>query len=210
MSSTPIDFKEQMAETRRVQILMGAAEVFAEKGFHKATTRAIAKRAGISEGTIYNYFDNKRELLLALIDLLAIQSLKHIVDGDSLEDPDKLLTDLAHNRYQLAEERGYLLIPIIAEIFSDAELRELLYQKILIPITGQLEKYFQAQIDTRRFRQVDPTIATRAYVGILLVNFALKLSHLDTRYEDISAEALIEQIVSLMLHGLLMDKSKEA
>ena len=64
----PIDFKEQMAEARRRQILMGAAQVFAEKGFHKATTKQIAKAGGVSEGTIYNYFKNKRELLVAMID----------------------------------------------------------------------------------------------------------------------------------------------
>jgi hypothetical protein len=38
--------------------------VFTEKGYHKATTKEIARAASISEGTIYNYFNNKRELLV--------------------------------------------------------------------------------------------------------------------------------------------------
>ena len=54
------DFKGQMIEARRTQILMGAAQVFAKKGFHKATTKEIAQAAGVAEGTIYNYFKNKR------------------------------------------------------------------------------------------------------------------------------------------------------
>ena len=66
MFEDPVDFKEQMAEARRMQILMGASQVFAEKGYHQATTKEIAKAAGVSEGTIYNYFANKRELLVEL------------------------------------------------------------------------------------------------------------------------------------------------
>ena len=68
MIGATADFKEQMAEARRTQILMGAAQVFAEKGYHKSTTKEIATAAGVSEGTIYNYFGNKRELLLAMVD----------------------------------------------------------------------------------------------------------------------------------------------
>ncbi len=86
MLNESIDFKEQMAEVRRSQILMGAAQVFAEKGFHKATTKQIAKAGGVSEGTIYNYFKNKRELLLALIDSIGLQSFKNIVMA--VEPPD--------------------------------------------------------------------------------------------------------------------------
>ena len=51
-------------QQRRTQILEAAAAVFAEKGFHKATTKEIARVAGISEGTIYNYFAQKRDLHL--------------------------------------------------------------------------------------------------------------------------------------------------
>ncbi|MFL7790868.1 MAG: helix-turn-helix domain-containing protein, partial [Anaerolineae bacterium] len=48
--------RQQLIEARRNQILDAAAAVFAEKGFHRTTTKEIASRAGIAEGTIYNYF----------------------------------------------------------------------------------------------------------------------------------------------------------
>ncbi len=48
---------------RREQIRRAAVEVIAEKGFYEATTQMIADEAGISVGTIYNYFRTKEEIL---------------------------------------------------------------------------------------------------------------------------------------------------
>jgi AcrR family transcriptional regulator len=203
-----MDFKEQMAETRRRQILMGAAQVFAEKGFHKATTKEIAQAAGISEGTIYNYFENKRQVLIAMVELIATQSLKSIIAGHPPEDPKEFLTMIMRDRFQLAQERGYLMAPIMAEIFADADLRQEVYQQIAVPIASHLEQYVQAHIDSGRFREVNPMIITRAFVGAMMLNFAVKLSDVDPRYEGTSADTIIEELVSLFLDGL--SRSDEA
>jgi AcrR family transcriptional regulator len=205
MTDVVLDFKDQMAEARRTQILLGAAQVFSEKGFHKATTKEIAKAAGVSEGTIYNYFTTKRDLLVAMIDLLAIQSLKNIIMAEPTEDPRQLFAAIMRNRHQLAVERGHLIIPIIAEIFTDAELREIMYQQIVTPLAAHLEAYIQTHIDAGHFRPINPMVATRTFVGSLLVNFARKLSGLDPRYNAISIDELIEEMVTLFLQGLEID-----
>ncbi len=203
MLPTSINFKEQMTETRRTQILLGAAQVFAEKGFHKATTKKIAKAAGISEGTIYNYFDNKRELLVAMIEFISMQSLKNILGGELPQDPHELFTLILRDRQQLIQGYGYLLAPVVAEIFADTELREELYQKVVIPISSHLEKYIQTQIDVGQFRQLDPVIATRTIMGAMLLNFALKLTNLDSRYGYFSDDTIVEQLVMIFLKGMM-------
>lgn len=50
------------AEVRRKQILDAAAEAFGKKCYHSATTKEIARAAGLSERTIFLYFENKKEL----------------------------------------------------------------------------------------------------------------------------------------------------
>ena len=203
MFDPTIDLKEQMVEHRRTQILFGAAKVFAEKGYHKATTKEIAQTAGVAEGTIYNYFSNKRELLLAMMELIATQSLKSIIADNPPADPKEFFTMILRDRYQLVEQRGYLIAPIFGEMFSDAELRQEVYRTIAMPIAAHLEKYIQAHIDSGLFRPVNPVITTRMFVGAIIVNFAMKLAKLDPRYEDVSADALIEELVSLFLGTLL-------
>lgn len=209
MFDPTVDFKEQMAEHRRAQILLGAAKVFAEKGYHKATTKEIAQTAGVAEGTIYNYFTNKRELLLAMIELIATQSFKSIITDHPPTDPKEFFTLLLRDRYHLAKQRGNLIAPIMAEIFTDAELREEVYRKIVMPITALLEQYIQTHINSGLFRPVNPMIVTRAFIGSIVINFAMKLANLDPRYEEVSPDALIEEMTSLFMAILLNPKQAD-
>lgn len=208
MLSEPKDFKEQMVEARRTQILLGAAQVFAEKGYYKATTREIAKSAGVSEGTIYNYFENKRELLFALIELIGTQSLKTVFLEHQADDPRDFLKAILLDRYRLLHDRGSIMAPIVAEVFTDAELRQEVYQKILMPLISFVERYIQHGIESGVFRQVNPVIFPRALIGAMGINGALKLTGLDPRYETISPEEMIDQIVTLFLEGLLLAKQQ--
>jgi TetR/AcrR family transcriptional regulator, cholesterol catabolism regulator len=52
-----------LVERRRVQIVDAAVRLFIEKGFHKTTTRQIARAAGISIGTLYEYVTSKEDVL---------------------------------------------------------------------------------------------------------------------------------------------------
>lgn len=48
---------------RRMQIVAAAVKLFAEKGFHKTTTREIAKMSGLSNGALYEYVESKEDVL---------------------------------------------------------------------------------------------------------------------------------------------------
>ncbi len=53
---------------RREEILQASLHLFATKGFHGTSMRDIARSADITEGLIYHYFENKRDLFRAIID----------------------------------------------------------------------------------------------------------------------------------------------
>jgi AcrR family transcriptional regulator len=59
--------REQLRQERREQILEAALTVFGQKGFHAANVSDVAAQAGVSQGTIYWYFDSKEELLTAAL-----------------------------------------------------------------------------------------------------------------------------------------------
>ena len=59
---------ENLIEKRREQIIDGAVQLFKEKGFHRATTREIAKAAGFSIGTLYEYIRTKEDVLYLVCD----------------------------------------------------------------------------------------------------------------------------------------------
>lgn len=70
--------KEEAAETR-INILMAALDLFAEKGYSRTTLLNVARRIGMTRGAVYWHFDNKEALLAALIDY-ADEREKSIVD----------------------------------------------------------------------------------------------------------------------------------
>ena len=58
--------KKEEVLSKPDRILLAAESLFAEKGFSKATIGEIAKLAKISEGSVYEYYENKEELLLSI------------------------------------------------------------------------------------------------------------------------------------------------
>ncbi|MFD2922912.1 TetR/AcrR family transcriptional regulator [Halobacillus naozhouensis] len=59
---------EALVEKRRKQMVKGAVSLFTEKGFHKTTTREIAKASGFSIGTLYEYIRKKEDVLFLVCD----------------------------------------------------------------------------------------------------------------------------------------------
>jgi len=61
--------RERQKVKRRRDILDAAAGLFKRDGFSSASIEEIAANAGLSAGTVYNYFPSKGDLLLALVAL---------------------------------------------------------------------------------------------------------------------------------------------
>ena len=59
---------ERLVEKRRDQMIKGAVTLFIQKGFHRTTTREIAKAAGFSIGTLYEYIRTKEDVLYLVCD----------------------------------------------------------------------------------------------------------------------------------------------
>jgi TetR/AcrR family fatty acid metabolism transcriptional regulator len=77
---------------RREAILTAAQKVFARNGFHEARISAIAREAGIAEGTIYNYFSSREEIYLSLFDDRWRTFTEKIRSRtSSMDDPNKKL-----------------------------------------------------------------------------------------------------------------------
>ncbi len=60
--------KQKKSEARLGQVLDAAAECFVLEGFHNASVSKVAKRAGMSVGHIYHYFENKDAIIKALVE----------------------------------------------------------------------------------------------------------------------------------------------
>src|SRR5436309_13384577 len=98
---------EQMREATRRRIMHEAASEFARLGFDQANINTIAEQAGIGKGTIYLYFENKRDLFLEMLRYIAQAQLASIrvalaAEGTLQQRLERLFRAFAH----LAEEES--------------------------------------------------------------------------------------------------------
>lgn len=79
---------DSLIEVRRKQLMQGAVKLFKEKGFHRTTTREIAKEAGFSIGTLYEYIRTKEDILYLICDSIYIEvhnRLAELISESSIE-----------------------------------------------------------------------------------------------------------------------------
>lgn len=85
MPAAPTD----RAQARRQQVLEAAAECFRRRGFHAASMAEIAKTAGMSPGHIYNLFENKDDIIAAIVEQDCADLMSRIAqlqqEGDVLQ-----------------------------------------------------------------------------------------------------------------------------
>ncbi|ASV67989.1 TetR/AcrR family transcriptional regulator [Cytobacillus sp. FSL W7-1323] len=72
---------EKLVKKRRDQMIKGAVNLFIEKGFHRTTTREIAKASGFSIGTLYEYIGTKEDVLYLVCDSIYDKVREHLQKG---------------------------------------------------------------------------------------------------------------------------------
>jgi AcrR family transcriptional regulator len=114
----------------RNAILEAAEQVFSERGFHAARIQDIAKRARVGVGTVYNHFEQKEDVLRALLDdrteeMLALLAAHR---GDPIRFSERLHVRIERLLAYVEQHRGWFLILLsfgIAPQMPDETAREL-------------------------------------------------------------------------------------
>jgi AcrR family transcriptional regulator len=162
---------------REQQILDAALKVFSDKGFAAATTTEIAREAGVAEGTIYNYFPSKRELLVAVVKSFIItESFLKLFEHAGEMDYTAFLSAVLGNRMDFIGDSGknYMLL-LIGEVLHDSELRDIYTRQVIKPVMNQMEKYLKDKASKGEFRTVNEGVVTRALGGMVLGLLLLSL-----------------------------------
>src|SRR5437016_2199684 len=201
MDKTPDPIQELVVAARRKQILDAGTQVFAEKGFHRATVKEIARVAGIADGTIYTYFASKTEVLLGILHRLnePTEREQHLMP-ESEQDLRSFFTTYLRQRMALLWPNAEVFQAVMPEMLVNAELRELYYQQVIAPTIVVGEQSFQAQSSTGQIQVLDIPLAVRSIAGMM---FGLLLFQL--LGDEVIAkrwEELPDVLASLLFDGL--------
>ncbi len=189
------------------KIIAAATRVFAQKGFYQSKISEIAKEAGVADGTIYIYFENKDDILISLFEeqmQAVLDNMKAHLAGQT--DPAKKLEEFAWTHLSLIQKNKDMAEIIQVELRqSDKFMKEYKNEKFLeylniiedIIIEGQERGVFR--------KGVMPTVAKRAFFGALdEVSRVWVLS--SRRQYDIKTVA--RQISMYFLEGITVPEGK--
>jgi TetR/AcrR family transcriptional regulator len=159
-------------EHRPQQIIEAALEVFGECGLANARLQDIAERAGVSKGTIYLYFPNKEELFREMIRQTAVAKIERAEQGLSQGTPTAQL--LASMRAYWAFVRSPAFITIYRLVLGELHQFPDLAQFYAIEVVARGQKLLSGiirrGIDAGEFREIDPMIAARMLVALIVMN----------------------------------------
>jgi AcrR family transcriptional regulator len=174
MPRLTVHARRALAEERRQQILTAAATVFAAKGFDRATIRDVARAAGMAEGSIYNYFADKLDLLVHLPRQFLLSPVQAVQAAAAATDappaPDLILQTVAQNIVNVVTQNRELARVLFTTIpLMDEKLRGEYMQQVPLYAVEALETFIKAMQTTGVFRaDLDPAIAARIFPGMML------------------------------------------
>jgi AcrR family transcriptional regulator len=160
----------------REQLLKAAADVFAEKGFEKASLQVIAARAGVTSATIYRHFASKADLLLGVVDeAIHALPLAARLDGDDV----LCVEDLTAMVSQYADPSLATLRRLAIEIHAAAQHRPDA-KSLLLGFNERIRRNLADRLTQSKQAGLLPATLDADRVASLFVVIIMGLAHLET------------------------------
>lgn len=187
-------------EARRNKIIANALEIFAEKGFQETTIAEISKASGVSEATVYEYFNSKEELLFAI---------PEEITRESVEDFKKILPYLKGAEHKVrAIVLGYMTLYqgnpqysslVLLQLKNNKKFQQTKAYELIQDIARLLLDCIREGIDEGIFKKdLDPYLIRSMLLGTI--------EHLCIRWHLLGVPNnivdYVDPIIDLMMDGM--------
>ena len=194
--------RRERASAQREHILDAAASVFTERGYERATTKAIAAAAELSEGALYHHFASKRELLLGVLSRV-IGEVQVERGGNGTADLYERYRRAINVRVRGAHPQMRTFFALLSAILADRELADHVRDELLHPGIEKVERALHATIAGGSMRAVDVPAAARLVYAILLgIEVLAQIGDEETLNLLQTGDRLGDTFATMMLDGL--------
>ncbi|TVP84775.1 MAG: TetR/AcrR family transcriptional regulator [Acholeplasmataceae bacterium] len=172
-----------LKEETRQHIIETARELFTKHGYEQTKTKTIAKACGIAEGTLFNYFASKDEILITIFEAIGVDE----VETSDLPSPIEMIMIQALHPIKRMNNlpRGMLFDLFIASL-KLARKKPTLFHRLAALDLNYIEALTQT-IERCTGTHDDPLSAkelSHMIYGVVAADFLFYLYHQDTNYQD--------------------------
>ncbi len=193
-------------EARPGEIVAAALEVFVERGFEATKLADVARKAGVTKGTVYLYFESKEALFKAVVRETIVPV---IAQGEALArsftgSARALVERLVREYWRLVGETALAGIPklMMAEAATFPELTRFYYEEVVTRGHRLMASVIERGIKNGEFRPVNVMVAAKLAMSPLMHAVVARLAFASCMPEGFNVRAYLDTHIDLYLHGI--------
>jgi len=200
------------AEDRPREICAAALEVFAEKGFAAAKLDEIARRAGVSKGTLYLYFQDKEQMFRAVVRDAVVPNMEAMtaaikdVDAPFPQVIRAMLSGFAATAQRLP--LGRVAKMVIGESTNFPELARVWHDEVASKALGAIATFVEKAQQRGEVRPGDPRLFAVSIMGPIVTGVLWEATLVPAGGASMDLEGLAKQHADAVLDGLLEEPSQ--
>jgi AcrR family transcriptional regulator len=198
---------DEAKDERRGALISAALDEFFEKGFAATRLDDIARRAGLSKGAIYLYFDSKESLFQALIESVALSRVE-MLEQAAAAAPSGLAALQVVGRMAPSVIRESNLPRLMKVMISDArmfpEIVRDYRRKVLDRVLGMIAGMLERSMDQGEIRRSDPKLLARLVVAPIALSGIWHVVFNNDPEAEVDLDALFALHVETMTRALAL------
>jgi AcrR family transcriptional regulator len=198
---------ERRKGARPQELLAAALDLFVERGFASTRLEDVARRAGVSKGTLYLYFTNKEELFKAVVRdsiVPVIGAAEDSIAGFDGHSADLLRKVLADWWQRLGATKASGLSKLMmAEAGNFPDIACFYQEEVIARGTRMISSLLERAVARAEFRPVDIHIMTQVLIAPMLMLTTWKHSVGPCDQSQLDPLAFLDAFLDMALHGLL-------
>lgn len=197
---------QRRKQARPGEIVAAALDVFVERGFAATKLSDVARRAGVTKGTVYLYFESKEALFKAVVRETIVPV---IAQGEALAQSftgsaRDLLEQLVREYWRLVGETSLAGIPklMMAEAATFPELTRFYYDEVVTRGHRLMAGVIERGIKSGEFRPVDVKIAAKLAMSPLMHAVVVRRAFASCMPEGFDVRKYLDAHIDMYLHGI--------
>jgi AcrR family transcriptional regulator len=214
MNSKTVPRWSRRKQARPAELLSAALELFVERGFAATRLEDVARRAGVSKGTLYLYFDSKDDLFKAVVREGLVPMLER---GEQMLEEHRgsasdLVRSLIRGWWQQIGNTPYGGIPklMISECRNFPELGKFYHEEVISRGYRLIAAAVQRGMDAAEFKCLDMDHVTRLVMAPLVLMLVWRHSFDFCDSQRLDPDRYIDDHIELLLNGLCANPAVRA
>ena len=200
--------RDALEERRRSQIVEAAVRLWLQRGFDATAVDAIAREAGLAKGTVYLYFPSKEALLEEAVRRHSLlPAMGELASGLADRPFEEAVPLVARELWQRLKANAPLIGLLFQELPRRPDLARAFLERAVLPTNRLFAAFLARGIAAGELRAVDPLVAGRALVGMLMIFLLTQEVFGGRDLVPIADDAITDTAAELFLRGVLRPRS---